>query len=396
VSVLRTLLGFVAVVAVGLAWLELSMQPTASERAQLLLMFAVTAAVGAAAAFLLPSWAARSRSLRLTVTVLSMTGAVIVGVGVGLVASQMFLSSHDLRLVFVALGVAVLAGTVFALAVAQPWTRDLARMAAAADRVAVGDFTARSGVNRHDEIGHLAEALDSMAAQLAAAEEARRADEAGRREFLAAIGHDLRTPLAALRAALEALRDGVAPDPARYLQSMEHDVAALSALVDDLFLLAKIESGALEIERGAIDVTEVADEAIEVLRPVAAQRDVRLRLSADDRVVVEGGAEALSRVIRNLLDNAIRHAPVASEVLVRITDGEGALVEVCDAGPGFAPEFVHRAFGSFTRADPARGRSTGGAGLGLAIAEGFVAAMGGTIWAEPGPGGRVAFRLPTR
>ena len=166
--VIRPILGFIAVVAIGLAWFEISMQPSASERTQLMLMFAATAAAAAAAAVVLPYWAARSSSLRLTVTVLSMTGAVIVAVGVGLVASQMFLSSHDLQLVFVALGVAVLAGVGFALAVARPWTRDLARMSAAADRVAVGDFDARSGVTREDEIGYLAAALDTMAEQLAA------------------------------------------------------------------------------------------------------------------------------------------------------------------------------------------------------------------------------------
>jgi two-component system sensor histidine kinase BaeS len=391
---IRLLGGFLAIVVVGLAWFEISMQPSGAERFQLFVLFAAMAAAAGAAAWVLPKWATHSMSLRTTVTTLSMTAVTIVAAGVALAARNMFLSSHDLTLVIVVLGVGVLAGMGFAVAVSRPWTEDLDRMARTADRVAAGDFGARSGVARKDEIGHLAIALDSMAAQLAQADEERRRNDAARREFLAAIGHDLRTPLAALRAALEALRDDIAPDRDRYLRSMEHDVVALNSLVEDLFLLAKIESGSLEIMLSPVDLTEVADETIEVLRPVAAQRGVELTLDASDRTIVTGGPEALSRVFRNLVDNAIRYAPDNSRVLVSVAGGHQAEVRVVDEGPGFSADFVEDAFKSFHRSDPARARDTGGAGLGLAIAEGFVSAMGGTIWAEPGPGGRVSFTLP--
>jgi two-component system sensor histidine kinase BaeS len=392
---IRLIAGFLAIVVVGLAWFEISMQPSGAERTQLFVLFAAMAAAAGAAAWVLPRWATRNMSLRTTVTTLSMTAVTIVAGGVALAARNMFLSSHDLTLVIVVLGVGVLAGMGFAVAVSRPWTDDLARMAQTADRVAAGDFSVRSGVQRNDEIGDLAIALDAMTSQLAAAETERQRNDGARREFLAAIGHDLRTPLSALQAALEALRDGVAPDPDRYLRSMEHDIVALNSLVEDLFLLSKIESGSLEIISSPVDLTEVADETIEVLRPVAARRGVELRLDASDRTIVTGGPEALSRVLRNLVDNAIRYAPDNSEVLVRVADGTTARVAVLDEGPGFATDFVEHAFKSFHRYDPARTRETGGAGLGLAIAEGFVSAMGGTIWAEPGPGGRVTFELPT-
>jgi signal transduction histidine kinase len=175
---------------------------------------------------------------------------------------------------------------------------------------------------------------------------------------------------------------------------MDRDVAALSALVDDLFLLSRLEEGSIAVERGPIDVTELADEAIEVLAPVAASAEVRLELDADRRVVAVGGSEAVSRVLRNLLDNAIRFAPTGSAVTVEVRNEDGASVRVLDAGPGFDTEFVGRAFDRFSRDDPSRERSTGGSGLGLAIARGFVEALNGTIWAEPGPGGCVGFRLP--
>lgn len=213
------------------------------------------------------------------------------------------------------------------------------------------------------------------------------------------IGHDLRTPLAALRAAVEALADGVAPDPPRYLAAMARDVAALSALIDDLFLLARIESGTLGSDREHVDLTELAGDAVESLEPAAAARQVTLRLLADRAVPVRGNPTALGRVIRNLVDNAIRHAPVGSVVDVEVCVPSGpegsAVVRVTDQGDGFGTAFAPRAFDRFTRSDPSRARTSGGAGLGLAIARGIVEAHGGSIRIEPAAGGCVAFALPT-
>jgi signal transduction histidine kinase len=234
-----------------------------------------------------------------------------------------------------------------------------------------------------------------MAAKLAAAEEDRERHEAARRHFLAAVGHDLRSPLAALRAAVEAMEDGLAPDPQRYLRSMRADLDAMSHLVDDLFLLATIEAGKLEFDREPLDLAELADESIEALQPVAAGKGVELRLAAEGRVTTVGGATAIGRVIRNLLHNAIRFSPAHSSVVVSVANGgAAATVVVADEGPGFSAAMVDAAFDEFVTGDPARSRTGGGAGLGLAIARGLVAAHGGTIWAEPGPGGRVGFRLP--
>jgi signal transduction histidine kinase len=197
-----------------------------------------------------------------------------------------------------------------------------------------------------------------------------------------------------MQAAVEALRDGVATDPDRYYGSLLSDLTALHSLVDDLFLLARIQAGDVNVDTVATDVTDVADEAIEVVRPVATREDVELVLVADERVVVDTGPEAVSRVLRNLLDNAVRHAPSGSTVRVSVEGGEGARVTVLDDGPGFDPEFIAHAFDSFSRPDNARARADGGSGLGLAIAEGFVVALGGEISAMPGPGGAVSFTLP--
>ena len=385
---------FLAAVLIGLVVFEISMQPTAEDRVLLGLIFMLVAVLAGLLALALRWAGRRSHSIRRSVLIVGLAGLVIAAVTVGIAAQQMFLSSHDLNLLLVVLVFAVATTVAFAVSVSGDLTRDLEATAAAARRVQAGDLGARTGVVRADEVGTVAETFDRMAADLEQRDAERRSHEAARRQFLAAIGHDLRTPLASLRAAIEALEDGLAPDPDRYLHSMDRDVAVLSSLVDDLFLLSRLEEGSVEMERGPIDITELADEAIEVLTPVAVSAEVQLELVADQRVVAVGGSEAVSRVFRNLLDNAIRFAPSGSAVTVEVRGEDGAEVRVLDRGPGFDPEFVGRAFERFSRGDPSRERSTGGSGLGLAIAHGFIEALDGSIWAEPGPGGCVGFRLP--
>jgi signal transduction histidine kinase len=390
----KAVIWFLVAVLIGLVVFEISMQPTAEDRILLGLIFLLVAVLAGGLALALRWAGRRSHSIRRSVLIVGLAGLVIAAVTVGIAAQQMFLSSHDLNLLLVVLVFAIATTVAFAISVSGDLTRDLEATAGAARRIRAGDLGARTGVVRADEVGTVAETFDRMAAELEQRDAERRADEIARRQFLAAIGHDLRTPLASLRAAIEALEDGLAPDPDRYLLSMGRDVAVLSSLVEDLFLLSRLEEGSVEMERAPIDITELADEAIEVLAPVAATADVQLELVADQRVVAMGGSEAVSRVLRNLLDNAIRFAPSGSAVTIEVRNEDGAAVRVLDGGPGFDPEFVGNAFERFSRGDPSRERATGGSGLGLAIARGFIEALNGSIWAEPGPGGCVGFRLP--
>lgn len=219
--------------------------------------------------------------------------------------------------------------------------------------------------------------------------------ERERAVMLSSISHDLRTPLAALRASVEAIRDGVAPDPDAYLSGMERQIKALASLVDDLQLHSRIVSGTIETIRTRLDLTELADEAMETLRPLAETRRVALLLEAEERVNVDADGSQLARVIRNLLENAIRHAPEGSVVLVQVAaNSQSATLRVVDQGAGFPADFRDRAFEPFTRADPARNLTTGTAGLGLSIARGIVTAHGGTIGVADGPGGIVEIALP--
>lgn len=376
---------------------EFAMRPAMGTRLELALYLSSTALLAAAAAWILRRWARGGSNIGRTVFALSIVSVVVVAIAISAASGLMFISAHDLRLLWIVLGFALVIALIFAASVVRPLTTDLRQIAAAASKIGDGDLVARTWVQRGDEVGIVAETLDRTAGRLAALEAERVRDREARREFLTSIGHDLRTPLAALQVAVEAMQDGLADDPDRYLRAMERDVIALASLVDDLFVLARIESGQLDFETVTVDLSDLADEALEALRPIAAVRGVELVLEASGHVQARGSVPELGRVIRNLVDNAIKHSPSHGRVVVRVEGSNPTAVVVTDDGPGFRSEFIGQAFEGFTRDDEARTRSDadgGGAGLGLAIARGFIAAHGGTIWAEPGPGGRVAFTLP--
>ena len=396
----RLALGLVATVVLGglvIVVSEAAMASTSGDPATLYGVFIVSVL----AAGILGWWLRRAHrrlgSLRWTMLVVATAAVVVVTAVVAASTSAMFLAVAELRLVLAALLLGAGLGVLLAVSVAGPLTSDLRALATAARKVADGDLGVRSGVERADEVGELARSLDRMVAQLARLEEQRARDEAARRHLLTSIGHDLRTPLASLQAAIEALEDGVAPDPPRYLRAMASDVASLRNMVSDLFMLTELDAGAMQLEPLAVDLGELADGAAEAIRPLAAQRGVEVVATTQGSPpAVVADARALDRVLRNLLDNAVRHAPAVSTVRVEVGDADGeVLVTVRDDGPGFPAGFAERAFERFTRADAARERHGGGAGLGLAIAKELIEAHDGRIWISDGPGATVGFVIPT-
>ena len=302
-------------------------------------------------------------------------------------SSAMFLSDDVAKLLVILVPAFLIAAFVTTL-LARPIAADADRIGDAARRVASGDLDARTGVSRRDELGDAARRFDEMVERMQRVEQERGL-------MLSAISHDLRTPLAALRASVEAIRDGIAGDPDRHLAGMERQLMALAALVDDLNLHSRLVSGTLDMVAVPVDLTEVVDEAIETVRSLADTGDVKLRMEATRRVQVTGDATQLGRVMRNLLDNAIRYAPAGTLVSVDVIhEPPAAVVRVADEGSGFPDDFRSIAFEPFTRADPARDVRTGTAGLGLAIAKSIVAAHRGTIEIADRPGGVVEVRLP--
>jgi signal transduction histidine kinase len=371
----------VAVVAIGMAISEAAMQPTGRDRAILGAVFGGAGLLTLAMHRLARRMSRRLSSLAAVIVMVSVSAVLASTVTVLLAAGSMFLSVHDRNLVLVALGLGVGLALATAVTVSEAVTDDLGQVVMAAERLAGGELSARARLSRKDEIGELGEAFDGMATKLQAAERERTA-------LFQAVGHDLRTPLASIRAAVEAIQDRLAPDREAYLAGVVKEVEHLDKLVSDVFALARLEGGSFELRPEWVDIAELADDAVESLTPLARSRGVGLRVSAVGAVPALVDPTAMSRVIRNLIDNGIHHSPPGSTVTIEVGPG---VFRVVDEGAGFAEDFAARAFDRFTRGDPAR--SGHGSGLGLAIARGIVEAGGGSIAIEPGGGGRVVVNL---
>jgi len=235
------------------------------------------------------------------------------------------------------------------------------------------------------------------------ARERERAAEASRRELVAWISHDLRSPLSGIRAMADALADGVVAQPgevAGYANRISGETMRLSTMVDDLFELSRITAGALRLSMSAVALSDVVSDAIAGQTSVAQQKRVRLLADARCRPVVSGSDPELARIVRNLVGNAIRHTPPDGTVAVQIgIDGRDALLAVDDGCGGIPEDEIGRVFdvafrGSQARTPERSGTSTGG-GLGLAIAKGLVEAHRGRIGVRNhGHGCRFEVRLP--
>ncbi len=233
---------------------------------------------------------------------------------------------------------------------------------------------------------------------------AERAAESSRRELVAWVSHDLRTPLAGIRAMSEALEDAVVVDPAEiagYARRISTETIRLSGMVDDLFELSRINAGALKLHFDQIGTQELVADAMESTAPSARQRGIRLQAAAvGGWPTVSGSSAELTRVLRNLLVNAVRHTPDDGAVTVRAgTDGSQAWLAVHDSCGGIPehdlPKVFDVAFRGAQARSPSKDPSSAGAGLGLAIARGLVEAHGGTIAVgNAGDGCRFEVRLP--
>jgi len=236
----------------------------------------------------------------------------------------------------------------------------------------------------------------ALAVRLAMEERSRRKIEEARRQMVAAVSHDLRTPLASLRLLVEAIDDGVVTGETRerYLREMRTHVEALTALIDDLFELSRIEAGEISWTMRQVELRELIGDTVAAMRAPAEARGVALAADLPaEAVLARANAEKVQRVLFNLIQNAIRHTPADGSVTVRArAAGGGVEIEVADEGDGISAADAERVFEAFFRGDESR--SEDGAGLGLAISRAIVEAHGGRIWLDDsGPGARVHFTL---
>ncbi|MGZ4763094.1 MAG: sensor histidine kinase, partial [Ilumatobacteraceae bacterium] len=333
--------------------------PNGGERLHLMVILGAPALVTALLVPLLGKWVSARTSVAGSAFLVGLCSLALAAITTSAASNAMFLSSHDFRLFLVVL---VLSSSI-ALAVGSHLTRplanDIARLGEVAERVAAGDLTARTGISRGDEVGRTARAVDSMIVALDDAASQRQRAANARQMLFTSIGHDLRTPLSAMRAAVESLQDGVAPDPDRYFGILAGQLDNIEALLDQLVEYARIESGTNNRERTTVSIAELAHEAVEALSPVAHRMDVDVQLESDGPAVVIASTTDMSRVLRNLLENAIGHSPSGEAVRVSVHTGPQVEVQVSDQGPGFPDEFREHAFEPFTRADPARNTRTG-------------------------------------
>lgn len=267
--------------------------------------------------------------------------------------------------------------------------------------MAKGDLSARLEVGSRDEIGDLAKVLNGMAEDLDHAFRRQRELEQARKDLIASVSHDLRTPLTSMRAMVEAMSDGVVSDPAtvqRFLNTIKGEVEHLSTLIDDLFELSRLDSGTVELQLRPSSVEEILARVLESMTAQAGQRALNLRSRLQGELApVLVDEHKIQRVLHNLIQNAIRYTPADGTILVEAQDlGQMVQIDVVDTGQGIPQEEMDKVFDRFYRGEKSRSREYGGSGLGLAIAKGIVEAHEGRIWAESslGKGSRFSFCVP--
>ncbi len=327
-------------------------------------------------------------------TVIQLVYAVHPAPGVGVFArvTETFRFLTDFWWQFLLAG-ALAAGIALVVArwLARGMTQPLRDMAAAAHRMETGDYSTRVRTRSRDEVGQLATAFNRMSAELENLEQSRR-------DLLANVSHELKTPITAIRAHLENLLDGVEqPDP-RTLQVMLAQTERLGRLIEQLLELSRLESGELPLQREELALAPLVTRVLSEIDVARSDRGVAVDSELpDDLPFVDADPERVHQVLFNLLDNAVRFTPSGGAVTVSAHRHNGSVeVRVADTGAGIPQEHLPRLFERFYRADPARSREDGGTGIGLAIARSVVEAHGGHIHAESelGEGSVFTFDLP--
>lgn len=400
------LFSILGVFGVTLLMFMLVLRPPIADLMYLALFLTATGTVSAGVGYLTYrlGWWRRIPSLRYALTLGYVLAAALTLLNVWITAELMFVNEHDLTLAVLLLVFAGGVAVAFGYLLSGLVTDTVRELMDGAAKIREGDFSARIDVSGEDELAELGETFNEMAAQLEqAAAEAERLD-AVRRDLVAWASHDLRTPLASLRAMVDALADGVVTDPAttqRYLEQSQTEIERMSHLINDLFELAQLDAGEQEMASEPSSLSDLISDTLAAFTARARTKNIELCGSVDPRVdPVCMAPDRISRVLYNLLENAIRHTPPGGEIaLAARPDGAEILVTVRDSGEGIPPEAMPYIFDRFYRGEKSRSRggyTSGGAGLGLAIVKRLVEAHGGRIWAEsePGEGTTMSFTLP--
>lgn len=402
---LRFALGIALTVALSLLVFYMIMSPPLSDLGLMALFLSITAIFSLLAGYLAYRLGWMHRSPTLIWTLLGGYGlaSALTFVNVWVTAKLMFFDQHDLLLATVLLLFAGAIAMALGYLLSAALTERIRLLDRAAHTIAGGRYDVQATVTGRDEIATLADSFNRMARRLQEADQKKRELDQLRRDLIAWVSHDLQTPLASLRAIIEALADGVVEDPEavqRYLHTASREVEDLSTLIDDLFQMAQLDAGGLPLEREPAYVSDLISDTLEGFSVIAKERGITLQGKASpgiDPIWID--TQRIGRALNNLVSNALRHTPAGGSIsLNAIPARNGILVEVVDTGEGIPEEDLPYIFERFYRGEKSRNRLTGGAGLGLAIARGIVEAHGGEMGVESGPdqGTRFFFTLPTK
>ena len=363
-------------------------------------VFALACAVVVGAAGLIALRLLSRTSLVLQLMVIALATVVSVVGGMSAVASQMYVSGRDLTVFYSVAAVAGLVSLLMAAVLGRQLARDSRSLRTAAARIGRGERVPSTERHSNNEFTALAEELAATGERLAESRARENQIEESRRELIVWISHDLRTPLAGIRAMAEALEDGMVEDPQRYYTQMRGQVDRLTGMVDDLFELSKIHSGTLRLTLQPVSLYDLISDTVAGLWPIAKAKSLDLRFAGETGLMILADPRELSRVVGNLVMNAIQHSPARSAIVVSVTASAGsgpgatdhAVISVTDAAGGIPEEDLGRVFEAGWRASGPRTPTsetvgTGGAGLGLAIVQGIVQAHHGDVQVSNVPGG---------
>lgn len=279
---------------------------------------------------------------------------------------------EGLKILWLCIIAALIFGVILSALLARRFIRPLKMMGQTAEKLMEGDYRVRTGIRQDDEIGALAENMDALSERLYQLNEERENEEQLRRDFMSGISHELRTPVTVLKGSLEVLNEGMVTDKAEmadYFQQMLSDANYLERLVNDLLELSRLQNTEFKIEKELLNLTDVLEESVRSMRPVAGAKHIKMRIeNVVGPVAFEGDYGRLRQMFTVILDNAVKFSPENSEVIVNIyEEGKQKAVAVRDFGKGIAEEDISHIFERFYRGR--REENGSGTGLGLAIAK---------------------------
>lgn len=332
-------------------------------------------------------WVQRSPTIRWTLLGGYALSSFLTFINVWVTARLMFASEHDLLMATVLLFFAGTIAMALGYIISTVLTERIHQLDIAAQTISQGDLDVLIPTEGRDEMAGLAQTFNIMAQRLKEADRQQRELEDLRRDLIAWVSHDLQTPLASIRAILEALADGMVEEPAtvnRYLETAHMNIRSLSTLIDDLIQMSQLDTGRFPLDKADNSITDLISDTIESFSELASRKGVSLHASVEPGVdPVFMDAQRIGRVLNNLMSNALQHAPLDGRVEMDVVRaGEFIQVEISNPGVTIHQQDLPYIFDRFYRGEKSRSRATGGSGLGLAIARGIVEAHGGRIKVE--------------